>query len=81
MLIRSFTAWLFELAGGAIGEFENSCLPKEQREAAFTVAALHQWDLGIDDPRCVGAAEDVSHPPPVPLRLLTPGIYSGWMKP
>jgi len=50
--------WLFELAGGAIGDFENSCVPKEQREAAFTVAALHQWDLGIDDPRCVGAAED-----------------------
>ena len=52
---------MFELAGGAIGDFENSCVPKEQREAAFTVAALHQWDLGIDDPRCVGAAEDVGY--------------------
>jgi hypothetical protein len=62
LLILSPTAWLFELAGGAIGDFENSCLPKEQREAAFTVAALHQWDLGIEDPRCVTAAEDVGHP-------------------
>ncbi|KAF9649484.1 hypothetical protein BDM02DRAFT_3113707 [Thelephora ganbajun] len=50
--------WLFELAGGAIKDFENSCLPKEQREAAFTVAALHQWDLGINDPKCVYTAED-----------------------
>ena len=52
------TAWLFELAGGAIGDFEDNCLPKEQREAAWTVAALHQWDMGIDDPRCVSTAED-----------------------
>ncbi|RDX48626.1 hypothetical protein OH76DRAFT_643868 [Lentinus brumalis] len=50
--------WLFELAGGAIGDFEDNCLPKEQREAAWTVAALHQWDMGIDDPRCVSTAED-----------------------
>ncbi|KAF9783970.1 hypothetical protein BJ322DRAFT_888554 [Thelephora terrestris] len=50
--------WLFELAGGAIGDFENSCLPKEQREATFNVAALHQWDLGIDDPKCVYTAEN-----------------------
>ena len=61
MFIDSHLAWLFELAGGAIGDFENSCLPKEQREAAFTVAALHQWDLGIDDPKCVTTAEDVGH--------------------
>jgi hypothetical protein len=60
-LICSSIAWLFELAGGAIGDFENSCLPKEQREAAFTVAALHQWDLDIDDPKCVSAAEDVGY--------------------
>ena len=51
-------AWIFELAGGAIGDFEDNCLPKEQREAAWTVAALHQWDMGIDDPRCVSTAED-----------------------
>ncbi|KAL1945423.1 hypothetical protein VTO73DRAFT_2274 [Trametes versicolor] len=49
--------WLFELAGGAIGDFEDTCLPKEQREATWTVAALHQWDMGIDDPRCITTAE------------------------
>jgi hypothetical protein len=52
-------AWLFELAGGAIADFEDTCLPKAQREAAFTIAALHQWDMGVDDPRCIAAAEDV----------------------
>ena len=60
-------AWLFELAGGAIGDFEDSCVPKEQREANFTVAALHQWDLGIDDPKCVTTAEDVGHGSTCPL--------------
>ncbi|KAI1786326.1 hypothetical protein LXA43DRAFT_975819 [Ganoderma leucocontextum] len=49
--------WIFELAGGAIGDFEDNCLPKEQRDAAWTVAALHQWDMGIDDPRCITSAE------------------------
>jgi hypothetical protein len=56
----SCVAWLFELAGGAIGDFENTCLPNEQREAAFTIAALHQWELGTDDPRCISSAEEVS---------------------
>ncbi|KAI0701004.1 hypothetical protein C8T65DRAFT_709583 [Cerioporus squamosus] len=55
--------WIFELAGGAIGDFEDNCLPKEQREAAWTVAALHQWDMGIDDPRCVSTAEEVRSAP------------------
>ena len=55
-----WTAWIFELAGGAIADFEDTCVPKEQREAAWTVAALHQWDMGIDDPRCITTAEDVS---------------------
>ncbi|TBU27859.1 hypothetical protein BD311DRAFT_360778 [Dichomitus squalens] len=50
--------WIFELAGGAIGDFEDTCLPKAQREATWTVAALHQWDMGIDDPRCITTAED-----------------------
>lgn len=53
-------AWLFELAGGAIRDFDNTCLPSEQRDAAFTIAALHQWDLGTDDPRCIDSAETVS---------------------
>ncbi|THH18318.1 hypothetical protein EW146_g2635 [Bondarzewia mesenterica] len=50
--------WLFELAGGAIADFEDNCVPKAQREASFTIAALHQWDMGIDDPRCVETAEE-----------------------
>jgi FAD/FMN-containing dehydrogenase len=50
--------WLFELACGAIGDFEDTCVPKSQREALFTVAALHQWDMGINDPRCITTAED-----------------------
>ncbi|KAJ8509300.1 hypothetical protein ONZ45_g8515 [Pleurotus djamor] len=50
--------WLFELAAGAVADFENTCVPKGQREATFTVAALHQWDMGVDDPRCVLAAEE-----------------------
>jgi hypothetical protein len=53
------SAWLFELAGGAIGDFEDTALPKEQRQASFTIAALHQWELGVDDPRCVSSAEEV----------------------
>ncbi|EEB95434.1 hypothetical protein MPER_05600, partial [Moniliophthora perniciosa FA553] len=49
--------WLFELAGGAINEFDDSCIPKSNREAAFTVAALHQWDMGLDDYLCISTAE------------------------
>ncbi|KAA1476957.1 hypothetical protein DENSPDRAFT_563398 [Dentipellis sp. KUC8613] len=49
--------WLFELAGGAIADFEDTCVPKSQREATFTIAALHQWDMGVDDPACVETAE------------------------
>jgi len=51
--------WLFELAGGAIMDFEDTCIPKSQREALFTIAALHQWEMNlIDDVRCVDSAED-----------------------
>ena len=53
------SAWLFELAGGAITDYEETCIPKTQREAKFTIAALHQWEMGVDDPRCVSSAEDV----------------------
>ncbi|EPQ55404.1 hypothetical protein GLOTRDRAFT_116298 [Gloeophyllum trabeum ATCC 11539] len=49
--------WLFELAGGAIADFEDTCIAKSQREATWTVAALHQWELEIDDPRCRTSAE------------------------
>ncbi|KAF9486078.1 hypothetical protein BDN70DRAFT_870593 [Pholiota conissans] len=50
--------WLFELAGGAITDFEDTCVPKSQREASFTIAALHQWEMEIDDDRCVDSAEE-----------------------
>ncbi|KAL4079098.1 hypothetical protein J3A83DRAFT_4356097 [Scleroderma citrinum] len=50
--------WLFELAGGAIVDTKDSCLPKAQREAAFNVAALHQWDIDFEDPRCIESAEE-----------------------
>jgi hypothetical protein len=53
------SAWLFELSGGAILDYEGTCVPMAQRQAAFTIAALHQWEMGIDDPRCVSSAEDV----------------------
>lgn len=52
-------AWLFELAGGALLDFEDNCIPKAQRQASFNVAALHQWDIDFDDPRCVHSAEEV----------------------
>jgi hypothetical protein len=60
-----FAAWLFELSGGAIVDYEKTCVPKAQREAAFTIAALHQWEMGVDDPRCVSSAEDVRSSPPL----------------
>ncbi|KAH7912736.1 hypothetical protein BJ138DRAFT_1171783 [Hygrophoropsis aurantiaca] len=50
--------WLFELAGGALTDYEDGCLPKEQRQASFTVAALHQWDINFDDPKCIHSAEE-----------------------
>ncbi|KAL1662375.1 hypothetical protein GGF50DRAFT_128775 [Schizophyllum commune] len=49
--------WLFELAGGAIGDFDDTCVPKSQRETAFTLAALHQWEMDVDDDRCFDSAE------------------------
>lgn len=50
--------WLFELAGGRIPEFKDSCIPAEHREAQFTIVALHQWDIGLSDPRCKISAEE-----------------------
>ena len=52
-------AWLVELAGGAVADEGNTCLPKSQREAAFTIGALHQWGLDDDDPLCISTAEHV----------------------
>ena len=57
------SAWLFELSGGAIVDNEGTCVPKAQRQAGFTIAALHQWEMGVDDPRCVSSAEDVRSSP------------------
>lgn len=41
-------------------DFEDTCIPKSQREASFTIAALHQWEMDIDDDRCIDSAEEVS---------------------
>ena len=57
------SAWLFELSGGAIVDYEGTCIPKVQRKAAFTITALHQWEMGVNDPRCVSSAEDVRSSP------------------
>ncbi|KAJ7286911.1 hypothetical protein C8J57DRAFT_1430748 [Mycena rebaudengoi] len=43
--------WLFELAAGAIVDHEDNC-------ASFTIAALHQWEMSIDDDRCIDSAEE-----------------------
>ena len=58
--ITIITAWLVELAGGAVADSDSTCFPKSQREAAFTIVALHQWELDDDDPFCISTAEDVS---------------------
>ncbi|KAH8828095.1 hypothetical protein DL96DRAFT_1463438 [Flagelloscypha sp. PMI_526] len=63
--------WLFELAGGAVAapnplsqergvlpKRTESCFPNDQREAQWTIVALHQWDMGDDDPLCVEAGEE-----------------------
>lgn len=57
LLVGYCVAWLFELAGGAVSDFENNCVPKSQREASFNVAALHQWEIDVHDERCVSTAE------------------------
>ena len=58
-LINKSAAWLFELAGGAVADFDNTCIPLKQRQASWTIAAFHQWEMGEDDPRCVESAEEV----------------------
>ncbi|KAH7334971.1 hypothetical protein B0J17DRAFT_720504 [Rhizoctonia solani] len=50
--------WLFELSGGALTDTTDSCLPKAAREATFTIVALHQWKVELDDPACVITAEE-----------------------
>lgn len=37
-------------------------MPKSQREAPFTIAALHQWEIDVHDDSCVDSAEDVGRP-------------------
>ena len=46
-----------------------------QRQAAFTIAALHQWEMGIDDLRCISSAEDVRSSPPLHVLPLTVTRY------
>jgi hypothetical protein len=49
-------------------DFEDTCIPKSQREALFTIAALHQWEMDLkDDVRCVDSAEEVSVSSLLPL--------------
>ncbi|PFH52198.1 hypothetical protein AMATHDRAFT_46553 [Amanita thiersii Skay4041] len=67
--------WLFELAGGAIADFEDTCFPRSQREAAFTIAALHQWEMDLDDDRCVDSAEEVGY---ISRFELYPGPQNLW---
>ena len=53
-------------------DFEDTCVPKSQREASFTIAALHQWEMDlIDDVRCVDSAEEVSFSPLLPSFIIT----------
>lgn len=54
-------AWFFELSGGAVTDTKDSCVAPAIREASFTVAALHQWEIHIDDPRCRTSAETWVH--------------------
>ena len=74
-----FTAWLFELAGGAITDFENTCVPKSQREASFTIAALHQWEMDVDDDRCVESAEEVGPIQEVLIFFALANIVHKWI--
>ena len=69
------SAWLFELSGGAIVDNEGTCVPKAQRQAGFTIAALHQWEMGVDDLRCVASAEDVRSSPSPHVPRLTVAHY------
>lgn len=50
--------WLFELSGGNVSDEHGGCFPASSRQATWTVAAFHQWELDEDDPKCVSAAED-----------------------
>jgi len=50
--------WLFELAGGAMTDFTNSCLAQSTREAAFTVVAFHKWPSFGGDEDCIRTGEE-----------------------
>ena len=52
-------AWLFELSGGSVSDEHGGCFPASVRQATWTIAAFHQWELDEDDPRCVTSAEEV----------------------
>lgn len=57
--VNRLAAWLFELTGGAVADVDNAVIPKSQREATFTIAALHQWEMDANDDRCIESAEEV----------------------
>jgi hypothetical protein len=52
--------WLFELSGAALTDCKTTCLPKTHRDAAYTIAALHQWPVDVpkEDVKCVTTAID-----------------------
>ena len=58
-IVDAVKAWFFELAAGAVADTEDSVIPKSQREATFTIAALHQWEMDANDDRCIDSAEEV----------------------
>ncbi|KAG8903742.1 hypothetical protein FRB99_002833 [Tulasnella sp. 403] len=51
-------AWLFELGGGALTDFEDTCIPKPIRQGSFNIVAFHQWKIEDIDIRCVESAEE-----------------------
>lgn len=52
-------AWLFELGGGALPDFKDTCIPAPIREGNFNIVAFHQWKIEDSDVRCVESAEEV----------------------
>ena len=54
-MLSYYTAWLFELAGGAVADNDGTCLPKAQREASFTIAAFHQVSSAYETRKAPGS--------------------------
>lgn len=63
-----------------MADFENTCVPKSQREAAFTIAALHQWEMDVNDDRCEASAEEVGLQSILFFFLMLIPFLSGYQK-